>query len=97
MGPTVQVSKMKTMGGSYHDLAALAAAEFSDARQSYKASPLGPVQSASTQSLDSTLGKSRCVTTQRRQVVRRQGSSALCWQQQRRGSSSNNRQRKQQW
>lgn len=81
---------MKTMGGSYHDLAALAAAEFSDARQSYKASPLGPVQSASTQSLDSTLGKSRCVTTQRRQVVRRQGSSALCWQQQR------HRQRKQQ-
>jgi hypothetical protein len=48
------------MGGSYHDLAALAAAEFSDARQSYRASPLGPVQSASTQSLDSSLGKSRC-------------------------------------
>jgi hypothetical protein len=51
---------MKTMGGSYHDLAALAAAEFSDARQTYKASPLGPAQSASTQSLDSSLGKSRC-------------------------------------
>lgn len=50
---------MKTMGGSYHDLAALAAAEFSDARQSYKASPLGAVQSASAQSLDSSLGKSR--------------------------------------
>lgn len=52
--------RMKTMGGSYHDLAALAAAEFSDARQSYKPSPLGPAN-ASTQSIDSSLGKSRCV------------------------------------
>jgi hypothetical protein len=51
---------MKTMGGSYHNLAALATAEFSDARQA-QASRLGSQvpQSGSTLSLDSNSGRNR--------------------------------------
>lgn len=50
---------MKTMGGSYHNLAALATAEFSDARQA-QASRFGQgQQSGSTLSLDSASGRNR--------------------------------------
>lgn len=50
---------MKTMGGSYHNLAALATAEFSDARQA-QASRFGQgQQSGSALSLDSASGRNR--------------------------------------
>lgn len=50
------------MGGSYHNLAALASAQFSDARQAgYRSSSLGAgAQSASAVSLDSNSGRNRC-------------------------------------
>ncbi|KAF8070915.1 TPS5 [Scenedesmus sp. PABB004] len=52
---------MKTMGGSYHNLAALATAEFSDARQA-QASRFGQgPQSGSTLSLDSNSGRNRLI------------------------------------
>jgi hypothetical protein len=52
----------KTMGGSYHNLAALEEARFSDARQvSTGPSPLGQAaQSGSALSLDSQSGRARC-------------------------------------
>jgi hypothetical protein len=52
---------MKTMGGSYHNLAALAEAKFSDARPTYR-SPLGMEPGAASNSavsLDSTGGRTR--------------------------------------
>lgn len=51
----------KTMGGSYHNLAALAEAKFGDARQvSTARSPLGQTQqSGSALSLDSQSGRTR--------------------------------------
>jgi hypothetical protein len=52
---------MKTMGGSYHNLAALATADFSDARQAQATRFGQSQQNASTLSLDSASGKSRCV------------------------------------
>lgn len=50
---------MKTMGGSYHNLAALATAEFSDARQAQASRFSQNQQSGSTVSLDSNYGKNR--------------------------------------
>jgi hypothetical protein len=53
----------KTMGGSYHNLAALAEAQFSDARQvvTTAPSPLSQAnQSGSALSLDSQGGRARC-------------------------------------
>lgn len=57
---------MKTMGGSYHNLAALAEAKFSDARTTTASfrSPLGMPQgrpSGSALSLDSNSGRTRWV------------------------------------
>lgn len=52
----------KTMGGSYHNLAALAEAKFSDARQvSTAKSPLSQQHSNSALSLDSQSGRSRLI------------------------------------
>ncbi|WIA31619.1 hypothetical protein OEZ86_002503 [Tetradesmus obliquus] len=52
---------MKTMGGSYHNLAALATADFSDARQAQATRFGQSQQSASTLSLDSASGKNRLI------------------------------------